>query len=86
MKFCHRIARNQIKIKSSGDKAFWDKTKSLLQYKAALVELKRGKTPVNQFFDHQRTTAFAAELLPRCKTVTADIHKALAKIYSGFGA
>jgi hypothetical protein len=35
------------------DKAFWDETKSFLQYNGASVELKRGKTPVNQFFNHQ---------------------------------
>ncbi len=50
VKFLRRIARNQIKIKSSVDKAFWDRTKSFLQFKAASVELKKWKTPVNQFF------------------------------------
>jgi hypothetical protein len=39
-----------MKIKSSVDKAFWDKTKSFLLYMGASVELKRAKTPVNQFF------------------------------------
>jgi hypothetical protein len=48
--FVTAIARDQIKIKSSVDKAFWDKTKSFLQYKGASVELKRAKTPENQFF------------------------------------
>ncbi len=38
---------NQIKIQSSVDNTFWDKTKSFLQYKGASVELKRAKTPVN---------------------------------------
>jgi hypothetical protein len=45
--FVALFARNQIKIKSSVDKTFWDKTKSFLQYKGASVELKRAKTPVN---------------------------------------
>jgi hypothetical protein len=48
--FVAEFARNQIKIKSSVDKALWDETKSFLQYNASSVELKRGKTPVNQFF------------------------------------
>ncbi len=40
------------------DKAFWDKTKSFLQYKGASVELRRAKTPVNQFFSiTNKTTA-----------------------------
>ena len=52
--FFAAFARNQIKIKSSVDKAFWDKTKSFLQYKGASVELKRAKTPVNQFFQSPR--------------------------------
>jgi hypothetical protein len=52
VKFGAAFARNQIKIKSSVDKAFW--TKSFLQYKAATVELKRAKTPVNQFFQSPR--------------------------------
>jgi hypothetical protein len=32
------------------EKAFWDETKSFLQSKAALLALKRGKTPVNWIF------------------------------------
>jgi hypothetical protein len=50
------------------DKAFWDETKSILQYKGASLELKRAKTPVNQFFQSQTRrpppTAAAAELRP----------------------
>ncbi len=41
VKFCRGIRRNQIKIKSSVDKAFLDETKSFLQYKGASAELKR---------------------------------------------
>jgi hypothetical protein len=62
--------RNQIKIKSSVDKAFWDETKSFLQYKATSLELKRGKTHVNQFFQsfqvdcrRRRTTSQGAKPL-----------------------
>jgi hypothetical protein len=56
-------------MKSSVDKAFWDETKSFLQYKGASVELKRAKTPVNQFFQSPTRrpppTAAAAELRPK---------------------
>jgi hypothetical protein len=56
-------------MKSSMDKAFWDETKSFLQYKGASVELKRSKTPVNQFFQSPTRrpppTAAAAELRPK---------------------
>jgi hypothetical protein len=38
--FFATFARNQIKIKSSVDQAFWDETKSFLQYKAASVGLR----------------------------------------------
>jgi hypothetical protein len=67
------------------DKAFWDETKSFLQYKGASLELKRAKTPVNQFFKSQTRrpppTATAAELRPTGKTVIlAHINNALAKI------
>jgi hypothetical protein len=37
LNFVTEFARNQIKIKSSVDKAFWDETKSFLQHNAALV-------------------------------------------------
>jgi hypothetical protein len=74
--------KNQIKIKSSMDKTFWDETRSFLQYKAASVELKRRKTPVNQFFQSpRREPPPLPNYFPRGKTVTAVyIHKALAKI------
>jgi hypothetical protein len=67
------------------DKAFWDETKSFLQYKGASVELKRAKTPVNQFFQSptydRRQLPLPPNYAPRGKTVTsAYIHKALAKI------
>jgi hypothetical protein len=64
------------------DNAFWDETKSFLQYKAALVELKGGKTPVNQFFQSPgRRLPMPPNYVPRGKTVIAAyIHKALAKI------
>jgi hypothetical protein len=56
-------------MKSFVDKAFWDETKSFLQYKRASVELKRAKTPVNQFFQSPTRrplpTAAAAELRPK---------------------
>jgi hypothetical protein len=69
VKFCRRIRRNQIKIKPSVDKSFLDETKSFLQYKGASVELKRAKTPVNQFFQSPTRrpppTAAAAELRPK---------------------
>jgi hypothetical protein len=50
------------------------------------VELKRGKTPVNQFFQSpRRRPPPLANYVPRGKTVTAAyIPKALAKISSGF--
>jgi hypothetical protein len=72
-------------MKSSVDKAFWDETKSFLLYKGASVELKRAKTPVNQFFqspqDDRRRLPLPLNYAPRGETVTsADIHKALAKI------
>jgi hypothetical protein len=69
-------------MKSSVDKAFWDKTKSFLQCNAASVELKRGKTLVNQFFPSpRRRPPPPPNYVPRGKTVTAAyIHKALAKI------
>ncbi len=34
-------------MKSCVDMAFWDETKSFLQYKGASVELNRAKTPAN---------------------------------------
>jgi hypothetical protein len=53
-------------MKSSVDKAFWDETKSFLQYKGESLELKRAKTPVNQFFQSPTRrpppTAAAAKL------------------------
>jgi hypothetical protein len=56
-------------MKSFVDKAFWDETKSFLQYKGASVELKRAKTPVNQFFQSPTRrplpTAAADELRPK---------------------
>jgi hypothetical protein len=55
-------------MKSSVDKAFWDEIKSFLQCKGA-SELKRAKTPVNQFFQSPTRrpppTAAAAELRPK---------------------
>jgi hypothetical protein len=64
------------------DKAFWDETESFLKYKAASLELKRGKTRVNQFFQFPgRRLLPPLNYVPRGKTVTAAyIHKALAKI------
>jgi len=64
------------------DKAFWDETKYFLQYKAASVELKRGKTPVNQFFQFPgRRLPPPPNYIPMGETVTAAyIHKALTKI------
>ncbi len=76
--FVAAFARNQLKIKSSVDKAFWDETKSFLQYKGASVELKRSKTPVNQFFQSQKRqllpTAAAAELHPKGKNRYFSLH------------
>ncbi len=76
------FARNHIQIKFFVDKAFWDNTKSFLQYKATSVQLKRGKTPVNQFFQSpRRWLPQPPNNTPRGKTFTAAyIHKALAKI------
>jgi hypothetical protein len=70
------------------DKAFWDETKSFLQYNVASVELKRGKTPVNQFFQSpRRRPPPPPNYVPRGETVTAAyVHKALAKIWNGFWA
>jgi hypothetical protein len=64
------------------NKAFWDETKTFLQYKAASVELKRGKTPVNQFVQSPgRRPPPPPNYVPRGKTITeVYIHKALAKI------
>jgi hypothetical protein len=64
------------------DKAFWDETESFFKYKAASLELKRGKTPVNQFFQFPgRQLPPPPNYVPRGETVTAAyIHKALAKI------
>jgi hypothetical protein len=86
LNFVATFARNQIKRKSSVDKALCDETKSFLQYKGASVELKRAKTPVNpSFFNHQqedrRQLTLPPNYAPRGKTVTsAYIHKALAKM------
>ena len=80
--FFAAFARNQIKFKSSVDKAFLDKTKSFLQYNAASVEVKRGKTPVNQFFQSSRRwPPPPPNYAPRGETASAAyIHKALEKI------
>ncbi len=51
--FFAEFARNQLKIKSSVDKAFWDETESFLKYKAASVELKREKHLWTSFVNHQ---------------------------------
>jgi hypothetical protein len=72
-------------MKSAVDKAFWDDPKSFLQYKGASVELKRAKTPVNQFFQsptrRHRRLPLPPNYAPRGETITsAYIHKALAKI------
>jgi hypothetical protein len=40
LNFFAEFTRNQIKIKSYVEKAFWDETESFLQYKAASVGLK----------------------------------------------
>jgi hypothetical protein len=55
---------------------------NFLQYKAASVELKRGKTPVNQFFQSPgRRLPPPSNYVLRSETVTAAyIHKALAKM------
>jgi hypothetical protein len=78
VKFVAAFTRNQIKIKSSVDKAFWDKTKSFLQYKWASVELKRAKTSVNQFFQSPTRlplpTAAAAELRPKGQNRYLSLH------------
>ena len=50
--FVTEFARNQIKIKSSVDKAFWDETKSFLQYNDALVEKREEKHRWTSFFNH----------------------------------
>jgi hypothetical protein len=52
--FIAAFAKNQLKIKSSVDKEFWVETKSFLQYKAASLALKKGKTPVNWIFQSPR--------------------------------
>ncbi len=79
--FVTEFARNQIKIKSSVDKAFWDETKSFLQYNAALVEKREENTCEPVFSITTKTTATTAELCPKGKTVTAAyIHKPLGKI------
>ncbi len=67
------------------DKAFWDETKSFLQYKAASVELKRRKTPVNQFFrSPRRQPPPLPNYCPRDKTVTAVyIHKQRFRVVFG---
>jgi hypothetical protein len=76
--FVTAFARNQIKIKSSVDKAFWDETKPFFQYKGASVELKRAKTPVNQFFKSPTIrpppTAAAAELRPKGQNRYFSLH------------
>ncbi len=61
------------------DKAFWDETKSFLQYKGASVELKESKNTCEPVFSiTNKMTAADCRCL---RTVTsADIHKALAKI------
>jgi hypothetical protein len=73
------------------DKAFWDETKSFLQYKGASVELKSAKTPGNHFFQSPKRrpplTTAAAELRPKGQNRYCSFnHKAIAKIYSGFWA
>jgi hypothetical protein len=64
--FVAAFARNQIKIKFSVEKAFWDETKSFLQYMGASVELKRAKTHGNHIFRSPKRrlppTAAAAKL------------------------
>jgi hypothetical protein len=76
--FVAAFARNQKKIKSCVDKAFWDKTKSFLQYMGASVELKRAKTPVNQFFQSPTRrpllTAAAAKLRPNGQNRYFSLH------------
>jgi hypothetical protein len=56
-------------MKSSVDKAFWDETKSFLQNKGESLELKRAKTPENQFFQSPTRrpppTAAAAKIRPK---------------------
>jgi hypothetical protein len=60
------------------DEAFWDETKSFLQYKGASVELKKAKTPVNQFFQSPTRrpllTAAAAELRPKGQNRYFGLH------------
>jgi hypothetical protein len=78
LNFVAAFARKQIKIESSVDKAFWDKTKSFLQYKGASVELKRAQTPVNQFFQSPKgrppLTAAAAEIRPKGRNRYFSLH------------
>ncbi len=90
VKYCRPIRQEPNKNEILRGQGIWDETKSFLLYKEASVELKRAKTPVNQFFQSPTRrlppTAAAAELGPKGRTVTsADIHKALAKIQRGFG-
>ncbi len=79
--FVTEFARNQIKIKSSVDKAFWDETKSFLQYNAALVEKREEKHLWTSFFNHLERLPPQPNYVPRGKTVTAAyIHKPLENI------
>jgi hypothetical protein len=64
------------------EKAFWDRTKSFLQYKARSVALKRGKTAMNWTFQSPtRRLPQLPNYVPRGKTVTAAyIHMALENV------
>ncbi len=72
--FVTEFARNQIKIKSSVDKAFWDETKSFLQYNAALVEKKEEKHLWTSFLITTKTTATTAELRPKGQNRDCSLH------------
>ncbi len=79
--FVTEFARNQIKIKSSVDKAFWEENKSFLQYNAALVEKREEKHLWTSFFNHHEDDRHHPNYVPRDKTVTAAyIHKPIEKI------
>ncbi len=80
--FFAAFAKNQMKNQILCGQGILGQEQVILQYKAASVVLKRGKTHLNQFFQSTgRRLPPPSNYVPRGETVTAAyIHKALAEI------
>ncbi len=70
-----RTPRELIKIKSFVDRAFWDETKSFLQYKARISAIKERKNSCELDFSiSNKTTAAVEELRFLARNRYCNLH------------